>query len=592
MIKTTLAILLATCSITFAADRPIPAKPETGLAANATTPEYEKALAERAKSRIEGGTPQDKNLRANTFFENEKGGYPRLFFAYLSGRQADALKALQGEDADAKRWHAHTQGIDWFPCFTIKAQVRKYFAFKDEMDPAYTKRMFDGAKAWTEKDPAKQPHPAYKGPKTKEDWTPEHNNAWVDMRTTDNLTYMRETSIYLMAEETGNEETRKLYKDKLRTHVHMMYNVGMGEWDSKNYVSHSFTPWLNLYDYTTDPETKMLAKGALDYMSARAAIKYWRGGWNGPTKREGWNATPFGVHASQLFSYYFGPAANPKVSTEEVFAIMSGYRPPQAVVALAERKIELPMEFRLTHPGYENYKSFPATDVKKPVYYETQYLSDSFMLGSLERGNWSDGIDDVNGFSIMTFNSTRGVDYIVAGTYVTDPVKVATSTNGKDRIQQSGNQLMWGNDDADVRYTFQVPKSAKISTEKNVVTIQLEKTRVMIGMQQATWSGVDDKMTAELAEKRKIDTEQIVHITSEPGKRGMLQIVVLEPGQEPKPGISVPGGLPMHPILSAQEGIVDHRWKSGVFTVEAGGLRWTGKTDEKGSYSFTEGPAK
>ena len=36
---------------------------------------------------------------------------------------------------------------------------------------------------------------------------------------TDNLRAMREVAVYLFAEETGNEETRKIYKERIRRNV-------------------------------------------------------------------------------------------------------------------------------------------------------------------------------------------------------------------------------------------------------------------------------------------------------------------------------------------------------------------------------------
>ncbi len=79
----------------------------------------------------------------------------------LVGDRDIAAKELQKEDAQAKQWHAHTAGIDYYACFTLKHQIRKYFLFGDKLAPDYRQRMFDGAKAWTEKDPLRRPHPAF-----------------------------------------------------------------------------------------------------------------------------------------------------------------------------------------------------------------------------------------------------------------------------------------------------------------------------------------------------------------------------------------------------------------------------------------------
>ena len=42
-------------------------------------------------------------------------------------------------------------------------------------------------------------------------------------------------SVYLFAEEAGNEATRLLSGDKIKTFI-VIYYVGQGEWDSENYL--------------------------------------------------------------------------------------------------------------------------------------------------------------------------------------------------------------------------------------------------------------------------------------------------------------------------------------------------------------------
>ncbi|NET73984.1 MAG: hypothetical protein F6K62_24520 [Sphaerospermopsis sp. SIO1G2] len=85
--------------------------------------------------------------------EGEKWGLPETFGAFIGGSYDDALAAMQVEDGQATRDHAHTNGIDFYWCFTLKGQVPKYFYYKPDLDPAYRQRMFDGGKAWTAQDP-------------------------------------------------------------------------------------------------------------------------------------------------------------------------------------------------------------------------------------------------------------------------------------------------------------------------------------------------------------------------------------------------------------------------------------------------------
>ena len=281
---------------------------------------------------------------ANTYFENEKRGYGILMAQALAGLARTALPALQAEDAQAAEWHRETAGIDYYACFTLKHQMRKYFFFGDFLDRAYRRRMFEGAKRWTEKDPLRRPHYAYKGPGP--GWGPDVKNSWVDVRATENLFLMRVASVYLMAEETGNEETRRRYRATLLDYAKALYRVGLGEWDSENYHGHSMAPLLNLYDFAKDPAVKLAAKAALDFVMTTGAVKYCRGGFNGPTKRDYNHVQPFGGSAASMLWVYFGdcPVREHAFESDEVHILTSGYRPPLAVVHLARKNFERPVE--------------------------------------------------------------------------------------------------------------------------------------------------------------------------------------------------------------------------------------------------------
>ena len=123
--------------------------------------------------------------------------------------------------------------------------MRKYFYFGDLLDPAYKQADVRRARsAGPPQDPMRRPHYSLHGPK--EGWGPDARNSWVDIRSTENLYLMRVTSVYLMAEETGNKETAALYKRRSLDYTKTLYRVGIGEWDSENYHGHSVAPLLNL----------------------------------------------------------------------------------------------------------------------------------------------------------------------------------------------------------------------------------------------------------------------------------------------------------------------------------------------------------
>ncbi|MBD2576166.1 hypothetical protein [Oscillatoria sp. FACHB-1406] len=438
---------------------------------NPWTPELEAEFEQRALAIIQ--LYSNPKTYGNTTQENEKRSYPRAMFDFLAGNKERAIAFLQQEDSQTPE-HAHTDGIDYYFSFTLKGQIRKYFLFGSFLNPAYKQRMFDGAKKWTERDPLERPHPLYgNGDGSGQDWSIQRRGLWVDGRNTDNLRAMRETSVYLMAEETGNEAVRQLYKQKIQRYVWALYHIGMGEWDSENYHSHTFAPYLNLYDFAKDSEVKAIAKAALDWMSTAAALKYRRGGWGGPTKRDyGGANVVYGSSAARTFDLYFGdvPQPNPEPELDTLYMITSRYRPPLAVVALARKQFKQPVEMMATKPIYENWKQ---DGEDKPAYWETQFFGRTYQMGSVVSG-FADG--DVGPFKIMANNSQRGVDFFVANT---GEEGVKPGKNPGDQIGQFRNLLIWLRP-ANRPFFFQLPKTAKMEIEEGIWFVRLEKVAIAI----------------------------------------------------------------------------------------------------------------
>ncbi|NEP13402.1 MAG: hypothetical protein F6K14_24990 [Symploca sp. SIO2C1] len=447
--------------------KPLPMEPEYR---NEWTPELEAEFWIRANEAIQYYAGKGYG---NTHGENEKRSYPIAMFNFLAGNREQALEFLQSEDNEASD-HQHTEGIDYYYSFTLKGQIRKYFFFGKFLDPDYKQKMFEGAKKWTEHDPKGRPHPIYGKGKGGDGWGPEVRGGWVDGRNTDNLRAMREVGVYLMAEETGNEDTRLLYKQKLQRYVWALYHIGMGEWDSETYLGHTFAAYLNLYDFAQDPEVKKLGKAALDWMSTAAAVKYYRGGFGGPTKRDyGKGNVVYGSNSARLFWLYFGDVAfpNPKPERDVIHLITSAYRPPLAVVALARKQFEKPVEIRATKPIYENWK--PGGE-DQPAYWETSFFGHTYQLGSLA-GKFADG--DVGPFKLIAYNQERGVDYFVANT---GGGWVKPGKNSGDQVGQNRNLVIWLRPASEQPFFFQLPKSANAEIEDGIWFFELEKTWLAI----------------------------------------------------------------------------------------------------------------
>jgi hypothetical protein len=437
-----------------------------------------------------------------TFFENEKASYPNAFIGFLKGQRAEALKFLQQDDSEP--WsRTLTLGVDWFPSFTIKSQTRKYFFLGQYLDPTYRQRMFDSARIWTERDPLRRPNPFWLTPEqrkakgmTGEGWTPEFHNSWVDVRSTDNLRAMRECAVYLMAEETGNVEVARLYRERIRAYVTALYSTGMGEWDSANYLSHGLTGYLQLYDFARDPETKLLGKAALDWLCAAAAVKYFRGSWAGPNIRDYGNIGPHSGAAGE-FWHYFGelalPAENPY--RDFVHLVTSAYRPPAAVVELAHKNISKPVEILASKPSYEGW--FKGGE-KEPTYFETTFIGHHCQLGSLPNGHLDPPGMNLNGFRLLAENSRRGADTLIVFTSLKYSKSPATATAGGDQIAQYRGNLIWLNAKPDTKFFLLCPKSAQIVADGPRVFFRLEKTWLALHLIGATNAGVDIEATEQV----------------------------------------------------------------------------------------------
>lgn len=503
---------------------------------NAWPASWEREFQQRARGIIAAQMEMKANA-GNTYFENEKRSYGYLMAHAIGGRGMAAVKDLQLEDAQKDEWHRETRGIDYYACFTLKHQMRKYFLFGGLLEPDYRQRMFDGAKAWTARDPLKRPH--YTFTKPKEGWGPDAMNSWVDVRSTENLYLMRVTSVYLMAEDTGNRDTAALYKKQLLEYSKTLYRVGMGEWDSENYHGHSLAPLVNLYDFAKDPEVKSAAKACLDFMATIGAVKYWRGGFNGPTKRDYNHPQPFGGSAPGMLWVWFGdcPRANTHWESDEVHLITSAYRPPAAVVKLARKEFAKPLELFAAKPSYGATTGYQADS--KPEYLETQYFGHSFQMGSLTGGTSVDG-GDVNGFKILVHDSKEGARALQAvpgpdPAFPGSPLYQKGKVSAENRVAQYGNLAIWLVRDGASPWHWVIPESVKVLEKSGITFLECERTWVALRPLGESALKNDAEMRAKIVtgEKPAFPGHQVL---SARGSGGAFCGVAVEVGEKESHG--------------------------------------------------------
>lgn len=449
-----------------------PAVPETMN--NPWTPEMKEAYIHQVNRYL--AKAGDLQITGSTYFENEKRWYGEAMLKLLATGDAYSLEKLQEQDHQHANWHRETEGIDYYACFTIKHQIRKYFQFGSALHPEYRDQMFKGAKRWTEQDPLGRDHHAFQPSKKNQGWGPDARNSWVDVRTTDNLIWMRRVAVYLMAEETGNTETAQIYKDRIRKFVVALYRVGTGEWDSHNYLSHTLAPIHSLYDFAKDPEVRLLAKAALDHYYAAAAIKYRNGNWNGPNKRD-YNAVKPMTASPEIFSIMFGE--NPLLEEpdyDSIHIIGSAYRPPMAVLALARKQQMAGTELFINHAPYSPPGSGDFN--VRPAYHETQYFGHTFQLGSLARGTQE---RDANGFKIVVDDPETGAEMlqVVPGSdpnYPGSPQYQNGKLVGRGRVAQHRNLAIYLVEGNDTPWTWVVPNATQVEVEDNILFLRHAQT--------------------------------------------------------------------------------------------------------------------
>lgn len=443
----------------------------------------------------------DGGKYGNAFFENEKQSYPHAFIDFVNGNRADALKFLESDDIDG--WSKPTLMVDWYPCFTIRSQTRKYFFMGQYLTPEYRKKMFESARLWTEQDPLRRPNAAFVPPGEREKrkmpkdggWTPEYFNSWVDVRSTDNLRAMREGAVYLMAEETGNTAVAKIYKDRIRAYATACFSTGMGEWDSGNYLAHTIVGYLQVYDFAKDPEVKALAKGVLDYLSTVAAVAYFKGGVCAPNARDYNNIGPKEGFAGETWLWFGDNEAveGGKPYRDFIHLGTSAYRPPAAVLAVARKDFPRPVEILEAKPTYEGWfkKKGGEDAVEYPVFL---YDGFSFQLGTLpmlHRG-------DVNGFRLGIVEAKRGLATLIAFSGTKGYKGHATATNGQDQVAQLRNAVLWLNRTPDADLHLSVPLAAELKQEGGWTFLKGEKTWIALRPINARDGLIDEALVNEL----------------------------------------------------------------------------------------------
>lgn len=177
-------------------------------------------------------------------------------------------------------------------------------------------------------------------------------------------------------------------KRQLQSYVKGLFAAGMGEWDSSTYLMFDVNGMLNIYDFSPDPECRLLAGAALDWLAAGYALKYTDGVFCGPNQR-GYSPGPVKKIADQTGWLWWDSHARitPEAARGFLYTlhpITSSWRPNRVITNIARRNLpRLPFTQRNSKPNYWYGRNLTPTPNQ---YQETVYVTRSYTLGSLWNG--------------------------------------------------------------------------------------------------------------------------------------------------------------------------------------------------------------
>lgn len=212
-------------------------------------------------------------------------------------------------------------------------------------------------------------------------------NCWTS-EGTENHNNMSRTSGYLYAQWALVNPTEfplasknhQLMTEWIIGYANQMFKKGNGEWNSGIYEVYNMIGWANLYDFSTEPKIKNIAKAVLDFYALEMALFYSFGTTGGPEMRgqgvgKGLNST-----TAWLAYLWFGADSEKPITNKSsepiqvIHFITSSYRPPQAIIDLAQKKENSLGLYQVSRPDYLLSKG-TFVDI-------THFLNSDFTLGS------------------------------------------------------------------------------------------------------------------------------------------------------------------------------------------------------------------
>jgi hypothetical protein len=176
-----------------------------------------------------------------------------------------------------------------------------------------------------------------------------------------------------------------------------------------------------------------------------------------------------------------------------------------AVVQLARGEVEKPVELLISHPTYENWKTDSAGRSGRdyPDFHETLFFGHTYRFGSLVGGNGG----DVSGFSVITENSRRGVDYLKIGHSLgkdenkirkgrtVTRSKFVTTDAGQTNVAQYRNLALYVTDAGSADFYLLCAPGSIQPVRNGIQFLKHEKTWIALTPIGLEWKGRDPELS-------------------------------------------------------------------------------------------------
>ena len=171
-------------------------------------------------------------------------------------------------------------------------------------------------------------------------------------------------------------EAEKITKEMIRDFLKRLLYTGNGEYDSQVYYPHTMEGFLNLYDFSPDEETRMLAKFALDYFFVTYGLKVIDGTIAGAQKRGYLASSNTGEMEAMLWAFFNHTSRNMDRAVVSIQQATTTWRPNRIICDIVTKKLEKPFEAKISRPFYHMDYAH--------AFAETFYCSGSYAMGNIQ----------------------------------------------------------------------------------------------------------------------------------------------------------------------------------------------------------------